>query len=110
MDYIIPAASIIIGLIVVYVLVRMVLSRRKRAALTEKYQDAEIADRIMKKQFWQGMSDEQLLESLGKPVEFDEKVLKTKTKQTFKYEQTGANRFDTRIHLEDGIVVGWDLK
>ncbi len=36
--------------------------------------------------------------------------MKTKTKQILKYEQTAKNRYDTRIHLEDGIVVGWDLK
>ena len=74
------------------------------------YGDPEIAGRIMKGQFWQGMTYDQLIDSLGAPVDFDEKVMKTKTKQTLKYEQTAKNRYDTRIHLEDGIVVGWDLK
>jgi len=40
----------------------------------------------------------------------DEKVLKSKTKQTWKYQPTGVNRYALRIHLDDEIVVGWDDK
>jgi len=44
---------------------------------------------------------------LGRPVEIDHMVYKFKTKQTWKYNRTGKNRFKVRIFLEDGTVVGW---
>jgi hypothetical protein len=76
----------------------------------EKYGDAEIVDRIMNKVVWQGMATEHLLDCLGSPVAIDKKVYKTKTSHTYKYGQTGKNRFSRRVILENGIVVGWDFK
>jgi hypothetical protein len=46
--------------------------------------------------------------SLGQPLDVKERVLKSKTKHTYCYQQTAKNRFALKIHLEDGIVVGWD--
>ncbi|MFK3862525.1 DUF2057 domain-containing protein [Pseudoalteromonas rhizosphaerae] len=82
--------------------------RKKR--LMEKYRDARIVERLMKKMFWQGQSQEQLLDSLGKPVDIDQKVLKTKTKEIWKYNRTGKGRYGLRITLENGEVIGWDKK
>lgn len=70
----------------------------------------ESAKAIMAARIWVGMSEEMLLESKGRPVDTDSKVLKTKSKQTWKYQQFGKNRYALRIFLEDGIVVGWDDK
>ena len=67
--------------------------RQRRKHLIEKYGDAEIARRLMKGIIWQGETRAQLLESLGKPVDTDEKVLKTKTKEIWKYRRTARNRF-----------------
>ena len=64
----------------------------------------------MKKHFWQGQTEEQLLDSLGKPKDIDQKVLKTKTKEIWKYNETGKNRYALKITLENGKVVGWDQK
>jgi len=83
-------------------------ARRKR--LMEKYGDAQVVDRIMGKMIWQGMSAEQLIDSLGRPVATDRKVYKTKTSETYKYDQAGKNRFRRRVTIENGIVVGWDIK
>lgn len=76
----------------------------------QKYGDAEIVDMIMKKMVWQGMSAEQLTDSLGRPVATDRKVYKTKTSETYKYDQAGKNRYRRRVTLENGVVVGWDIK
>jgi hypothetical protein len=84
--------------------------RKRREALMRKYGDAEIVDRIMDHRFWQGQTTEQLMDSLGRPADIDEKVFKTKTKQTWKYSPTGKNRFALRITVENGLVVGWDQK
>ena len=40
----------------------------------------------------------------------DNKVLKTKTKDIWKYNRTGTNRYGLRITVENDIVVGWDKK
>jgi hypothetical protein len=91
-------------------LVWSTLSRQARIRRLHAKYGPEIANRIVNKQVWQGETAEQLLESLGRPVDVDERVLKTKTKHVWKYYQKGANRFGLRIMLEDGVVVGWDEK
>lgn len=69
----------------------------------------DAAVRIMRSEIWQGQTLEMLLESRGKPDDVKERVLKARTKHTLCYGQTGKNRFATRVHLEEGIVVGWDV-
>jgi len=76
----------------------------------QKYGDAEVVDKIIRRMFWQGQTSGQLLDSLGQPLDTDERVLKTKTKETWKYNKVGKNRFALRIILENDIVVGWDQK
>src|SRR5207249_11873632 len=71
---------------------------------------AETCFRILAHQLWIGQTQEQLREALGKPVDIDEKVLKTKRREVWKYDQTGTNRFNTRVTLDNGIVTGWDRK
>ena len=56
----------------------------------------------------QGETQEQLLESLGRPEDIDKKVLKTKTKEIWKYRKTARNRFGLKVTLDDGIVTGWE--
>jgi len=81
----------------------------RRANLTARF-GAETCSRILARQPWIGQTQEQLREALGKPVDIDEKVLKTKRREVWKYDQTGTNRFNTRVTLENGIVTGWDRK
>ena len=84
------------------------LGRRKR--LLAKYRDEQIVDRIIKKTIWVGETKEQLLDSLGNPIDIDEKVMKSSKKEIFKYFQNGKARFRLRVTLEDGEVTGWDEK
>jgi cbb3-type cytochrome oxidase subunit 3 len=65
----------------------------RRASLTAKYSDEKLVDAIMRGSYWQGQTAEQLLDSLGAPVDVDEKVLKTKKREIWKYHQLTANRF-----------------
>ena len=53
---------------------------------------------------------EQLLDSIGRPIDRDQRVLKTKTKETWKYHPSGRNRYRLRVMLEDDVVVGWEKK
>ncbi|WP_113063881.1 hypothetical protein [Oleiagrimonas sp. MCCC 1A03011] len=66
--------------------------------------------RIFEGYFWQGQTEEQLIDSLGPPVAKDHKLLKTIDRKVWKYQQTGVNRFYLRITVEDGHVMGWDKK
>jgi membrane protein implicated in regulation of membrane protease activity len=81
----------------------------RRADLNMRF-GAETATRILAGDIWLGQTEEQLRESLGDPVDLDEKVLKTKTKNVWKYDQVGVNRFKTRVTIENGVVTGWDRK
>jgi hypothetical protein len=98
------------GAIAVYNNIRHREEEQRRAAehqrLVAKY-GAEIADRILARVVWQGMTEEQLVESRGHPADKDYEVRRSITKETWKYGQTGKNRFSNRIFLENGIVTGW---
>jgi hypothetical protein len=98
---------ILIGVVAVAWLAAKVLRYvLRRRYLIGKY-GPEIGVKILAKQVWQGMTAEQLSDSWGSPVDVDHTVHKTKSKETWKYNQTGKNRFKDRIYVEDGIVVGW---
>ncbi len=85
-------------------------ARARREAVYRKYGHTEDAARIIARSIWQGETAEQLRDSLGRPIDVDQKVLKTKTKEVWKYSQTGVNRFGLRVTLENGVVVGWEKK
>lgn len=93
-----------IGFIVYY------QKKLKRDRLMDKYGDEALVDKLMHGMFWQGQPKGQLLDSLGKPLDIDQKVFKTKTKEIWKYNETGKNRYALKITLENGEVVGWDIK
>jgi hypothetical protein len=85
--------------------------RQKRLSfLRSKYHDEELVRKIDQSYFWEGQTQEQLLDSLGQPIDIDQKLLKTKTKEVWKYHHRGANRYGLRITLENGVVVEWDKK
>lgn len=67
----------------------------------------ELASLIRQKMFWQGQTAEQRRDSLGAPAAIDVKVLKTKRREIWKYGHYAANRYRTRITLDNGIVTTW---
>lgn len=93
-----------------WMLISSHLKKKRREALLGKYGDKQIVDMIMKRMFWQGQTVEQLLDALGNPVDVDKKILKTKSKEVWKYHQTGKGRYRLRITIENGGVVGWEKK
>ena len=84
--------------------------QKRREHLLKKYGSPEIADKIMNGVVWIDQTEEQLLDSRGHPADVDSKVLKTKTKEIWKYHPKGKGRFGLRITVENGYVVGWDDK
>jgi hypothetical protein len=93
----------VIGLFVAFKILRYAARRR---FLISKY-GLEVGLRILGRKIWQGMTAEQLLDSWGQPADIGRQVYKVKTKETWKYNQDGKNRYKDRIFLEDGYVVGW---
>ena len=65
------------------------LLEERRSDLTTRLGDAKCA-RLLAGEIWIGQSEDELKESLGDPVDVDEKVLKTKRREVWKYDQVGA--------------------
>lgn len=82
----------------------------KRVRLMMKYKNDELVESLMQELFWRGQTADQLRDSLGEPLDIDQKVLKTKLKEVWKYQELGKNRYALKITLDDGVVVGWDQK
>lgn len=99
-----------IALITLIVIILFVRNKIHFSHLVRKYGDEELATKIINRTLWQGQTAEQVLDSLGKPKDIDQKVLKTKTKEIWKYFPSGRRRYGLRITLDNGEVVGWDQK
>ena len=105
--------ALIVGIIVVAGLIiwsKVASQKKRREELMVKYEDTDLVDNLIKKTFWQGQTSEQLLDSLGHPADIDEKILKTKKKEVWKYNHISGNRYSLRITLENDVVIGWDQK
>ena len=89
---------------------RLVDRKLRKEKLIEKYGDEELVDKLINSCIWVGQTMEQLTDSLGSPHSIDTKVLKTKTKEIWKYQHRGGNRYGLRITLEEQEVVGFDHK
>ena len=81
----------------------------RKQRLVKKY-GLEVGIRLSNGEIAQGMTEEMVVDALGKPADIDEKVLKTKTKKTLKYNQLTQRSFGTKIFIEDSVVTGWDIK
>lgn len=82
----------------------------KKRYLWNKYHDQDVVEKIYKKQFWQGQTNEQLKDSIGPPSDVDRKVLKTKTKETWKYNEHQKGRYKYKFFLENDEVIGWEIR
>lgn len=100
---------VIIGLLLEGIRRIFAYQKRKRI-LFDKYADNEIVSKILKREIWSGQTQEQLLESLGKPHQIDHKLLKKTKREIWKYYRQGKNRYGLRVTVDNGIVIGWDKK
>ena len=86
------------------------LLMEKRQQLMEKYNDEEIVDNIMNQTIWHGETTDQIVDSLGKAEDIDQKSLRTKTKEIWKYGYEGENKYKLNINLKNDVVIGWDYR
>lgn len=103
-------AGILAALVIFVVWIWSARKKQRRAELMDKYGDENLVNDLMNRVFWQGQTAEQLLDSLGEPLDVDQKILKTKKKEVWKYNHQGGNRYGLKITLDDDQVVGWDHK
>lgn len=92
------------------VALKIVAYKKRKRVLFAKYDNNEIVSKILKREIWQGQTQEQLLESLGKPHQVDHKLLKRTKREVWKYHLRGKNRYGLRVVLDNEIVAGWDKK
>jgi len=71
------------------------LAEAKFAELMKKYNDRSLVEAIMRGSVWQGMSEEQLIDSRGAPEDRDQTIYKAKTKVTWKYGRIGKTGFES---------------
>ncbi|WP_244479600.1 hypothetical protein [Methylobacterium sp. Leaf111] len=99
--------ALVIGVFVLREAAKRRARKRRYDRLMVKYGDASIVNRIMAAEMWQGMTAEMLTDSWGFPIDRDREVYKTRTTETWKYGQTGKNRFKHRVVVENSVVVGF---
>lgn len=107
--WILPLA-IVAGAIALFIWFQSEKKKKRLEYLRTKYADEEVVRKILAGYMWQGQTEEQLKDAIGAPVAVDRAVLKTKSKETWKYNQSGVNRFGLRVVIENGRVIGWDKK
>jgi hypothetical protein len=102
------------AVIILWLIIKVLISRKRHADwvryLRDKYDDENIVNAILGSTFWKGQTQDQLRDSLGHPAIIDSQVLKTKTKEIWKYGEQRKGQFSLKITLENGKVVGWDKK
>jgi hypothetical protein len=110
MEWIVAAILLVVAVLVLVFVARSLAKNSRYARLLAKYGDEKLVHAIVTQTIWQGMTVDQLKDSWGEPVAIEQKVMKTKTREIFKYKPLGKNRFRDKVTLEDGIITGWDQK
>ena len=92
------------------------LVEKERERLMNKYNDKKLVDKLMNKMIWQGQTEDQLIDSIGRPTHIEQEDLMTKAQKSWKYEQAKSGRIawcstsspTFTVTIENGKVLGWD--
>ena len=107
--FIVPTIIICVGA-ALYIYIQNKNKVERKASLLKKYGDEDLVIKLIEGHIWQDQTAEQVIDSIGKPIDIDQKVLKTKKKEIWKYGHQGGNRYTLRVTLDNDLVVGWDQK
>ena len=110
MEWIVAAVLLTLAAIVLVFVARALARNSRYARLMAKYGDEKVVDALLTQTIWQGMTAEQLRDSWGEPIAVEQKVMKTRVREVFKYKPLGKNRFRDKVTLDDGVITGWDQK
>jgi hypothetical protein len=100
--------AIAAGAVLLIIMLKAAAKKRRIEFLMNKYGNETIVAHIMHHRFWHGQTAEQLMDSLGNPYTKDDKLLKTRKLEVWKYNRTGVNRCALRITLDNDVVTGWE--
>ncbi len=105
----------LVGAVLLYILsllklIRTFLKKKRIEKLMAKYNNRTIVAKILNKSIWVDQTYEQLLDSIGSPEHISEWTSKSKKGETWKYGQTGKNRYNLKIDLVNDRVTGWTIK
>ncbi len=76
--------------------------------ILDKYGYEKKAVEIATHSYWMGQTAEELRDSRGRPDDIDKKVLKTKKKEIWKYDEYAKGRYKFKFTLENDVVVGYE--
>ena len=110
MEWIVAAVLLLVAAAVLVFVARSLAKNSRYAKLMAKYGDEKLVHALVTQTIWQGMTTEQLKDSWGEPMAVEQKVMKTKVREVYKYKPLGRNRFRDKVTLEDGLITGWDQK
>jgi len=110
MEWIVAVLLLLVAAGVLVFVARGLAKNSRYAKLMAKYGDEKLVHALVTQTIWQGMTIDQLKDSWGEPVAIEQKVMKTKVREIYKYKPLGKNRFRDKVTLEDGIITGWDQK
>ena len=110
MEWIVVIALLLVAAFVLVFVARSLARNSRYARLMAKYGDDKLVQALLTQTIWQGMTTDQLRDSWGEPVAIEQRVMKTKVREVYKYKPLGKNRFRDKVTLEDGIITGWDQK
>ena len=96
--------------IIVFLIYAYIKDKVKRYDLSDKYQDKEIIEKIMRKVIWEGATEEHVLDSLGNPKERDVKILHGRNTATWTYDNPGEYEYIRNVYFDEKIVIGWETK
>ncbi len=100
---------VVFGLIFLVSFLKYKINERKYQRLMNKYHDDDVVSGIMGNKVWRGQTAEQLFDSWGDPEVKDIKVSKYKRIEIWKYGRINKRSFKSKVTLENGIVVGYEV-
>jgi hypothetical protein len=70
--------------------------------------DAGAAENTNRSRITEGMTTDQVRSAWGEPANTQVKMLKSRQREVWLYDQYGKNRYHSKVFFENNIVVGWE--
>lgn len=104
------AGAVLLYVLSLFKLIKTFWKKKHIEKLMAKYNNRTIVAQILNKSIWVDQTSEQLLDSIGYPEHISEWTSKNKKGETWKYGQTGKNRYNLKVDLVNDKVTGWTIK
>ena len=82
--------------------------RARLGRLISRYNSVEIANRIVRREVWEGQTEKQLVDSLGPAAQVNRGAPGAGKREVWSYRGRCWGRRGLRVTVEDGMVTGFD--